>query len=467
MRDLVVIAWNILKKRDATLAGNPAFTAMIVGAIANAVRGGSAGYNTPFVAVLLEIVEPAATVGAMATHLANALSAATGVTIHASHINLGGAAHTRESAIVLHNGVTLALAPLDVRGHMQAEIAADIAQAVAKLAAHKLRTAHLRQRKTSVPPGVNRYHPYPQADRDRYRDNDKPASWFRNGAVAQLTLKGRTVRIGAVHNPGPAFTEAFAGIMNAVSAAANTQNIDYLIGDFNKHGEIAPSGFYDTSALWLSGTTVTATRTLSDSRRDRSMIRVDAPFVADLQPPMLVAPAVGQPLLTDHALIYSYLAFDPANGFALNELSPESAFFEDSGWSSLLPDLPASQLTELGSPQSTAVDASGWPLSTPAAYPPARVLNNNNNNNDFEADEEEEPENFSDYFVDDSPDVQNPLDVQPQGEAEVLDLLGSAPPAPTDRLSEPEDDTLDLLNQLPPVPSTLSSGEESESAEFA
>lgn len=321
--DLTVFSWNLQKKSYGGLTSTADTVKHVVDGITGVVDKGPQGADTPFVGFLLEIVGADGNVAKICRTIERQYRKATGKKISVTSQNTDGAAHTRESIIVMSRGTKVTQSRFNVQEGLARFIEEDKANAARRFGE---RQVEIERR---FRPRGN--HPY-RSKPEHFRTINREPEWFRNGTIAEVTHAGRKLRIASVHAPGPDVSNKVEAVVDSIVNSAAGQNVDILIGDLNRRGAIPATHFDDLSGRWKSGTTFGKNEPgeLGTTRWDRVLARNTRRFGIDSPDPVAITrPAdLGAPL-TDHALVYARLTRDPvrtppeeANPFSLLTPAP-------------------------------------------------------------------------------------------------------------------------------------------------
>lgn len=301
MNELIVFSWNVLKKSLKHFQATPDTVTRLIAGILSALEANGADIGTPFVGFLLEITGSDRSVRGMCKILKAEYRSQTGQDADFEAHSSGGVGATRESIITISRGVRMVSEEFDARGELSKFVASDKQNAENALTNHNNMIANrgLRVRKKQRS----------KAKSDIFRSARHEPDWYRNGVMVNVRYGNDSIRIAAIHAPGPNLSSKVAEVVDAIVTKASDQNVDILIGDLNRHGVFGTAFFDDLSGKWSSGTSFkkSATPTLGESRWDRILVNKTRAFEIDSADPIPVArPAeLNLGMLTDHAIVHA------------------------------------------------------------------------------------------------------------------------------------------------------------------
>lgn len=310
--DLMVFSWNLEKKSHQGLTSNSDNVSRVVDNIADVVRTGEQGADTPFVGFLLEITGSRENVAKLCHAIREEYLKKTKQEISVTSRSTKGGVHTRESIILMSRGVDVAASKFDVQKGLTAFIEEDKAGARRAHEDRLLNNRRFRDRSS---------HPYARPKEWHNRKVNREPKWFRNGTIAEVKQGERKLRIAAVHAPGPDLSNKVDEVVDSIVNSAQGNNVDILIGDLNRRGALPSTHFDDISKSWTSGTTFgkKEPEKLGTSRWDRVLASRGREFAIESPQPVAVTRPVDLgKRLTDHALVYARISDKVVSGSTFN-----------------------------------------------------------------------------------------------------------------------------------------------------
>ena len=297
--DLTVFSWNLEKKSHAGMTLNPDTVSRVVSSIADVVNKGSRGDDSSFVGFLLEIKDTQPRIDALCKDIKRKYLLTTGKKISVTGHKTGGTPSTEEAIIVMSRGVEINTSKFDIQRGMRDFIEQDKANAQ--------RSFDKKIAETRRPLRDYSKNLYGRPSPDQHRKLDKEPEWFRNGVIAKVRHGDQELRLAGVHAPGPAVSDKVTEVVDTIVNSAQGNQVDILIGDLNRRGDLPATHYEDLSKGWTSGTTFgkkEKAEILGNARWDRVLAPNQRRFDIDsLQPIAVTRPADLGNRLTDHAMI--------------------------------------------------------------------------------------------------------------------------------------------------------------------